>query len=112
MPILRSNCPLVGSDGFHNLTETINAMRWEHDSFCRSINEPPQDYFECSPRGIALFHFLDRSYRFLTKCGIVIVKRPKRAIEQAEKNLFDPTSGPYIALYEPAKIVHVNIPVA
>ena len=90
--------------------ETINAMWWERDSFCRSINEPPQDDFGCSPRGISLLHFLDRS-GFLTKGGIVIIKGSKHAIEQAEKNLFDLMAGPYIPLDEPAKIVHVNIPV-
>ena len=111
MPILRSNCPLVGSDGFWNFMEPINAMRWERASFCRSTNEPPQDDFGCSSRGIALLHFLDRC-GFLKKGAIVIAKRPKHAIEQAEKNSFDPTSGPYIALYEPTKIVQVDIPVA
>ena len=111
MPIVRSNRTLVGRNGFQNFMETINSMRWERDSFCRGINEPPQDDFGCSPRGIALFHFLDRC-GFLTKGCIEIVKRLKHAIEQAEKNPFDPTSGLSIALYKPAKVIHVNIPVA
>ena len=85
-------------------------MWWERDSFRRSINEPYQDDFGCSPCGIALLQFLERS-GLLTKGGIVIVKRSKHSIERAEKNSFYPSACPYIALDEPAKVVHVNIPV-
>ena len=110
MPIFGCNCLLVRSDGIQNRTETINVMRWECDSFGHSINESPQYDFGCSPRGIALFQFLDRC-GFLTKVIIMFVKRPKHAIERSEKNSFDPSAGPYIALDEPTEIVHVNVPI-
>ena len=35
----------VRGDGMQNLTEVINAMRWEFDSFRGSIYEPLQDTF-------------------------------------------------------------------
>ena len=110
MPIFRSNRPLVRGNGFQNVTETINVMWWEHDGFRLSINEPPQDDFGFSPYGISLLHFFDRS-GLMTKAGILIVKRSKHSIERAEKNLFYPSTCPYIALDETAKVVHVNIPV-
>ena len=45
MLIFGSDGLLVRSDGMQNLTEAINAMRWEFDSFRDSINEPPQYNF-------------------------------------------------------------------
>ena len=86
-------------------------MMWrEWDSFCRGINEPSQNYFRCSPSGITLLHLFDRR-RFPTKGFIGIVERAKHSIEQAEKNSFDPSVGPLVALHETAKIVQVDIPV-
>ena len=58
MSILCSNCPLVQGDGLQNFTETCDAMQWGCDSFRGCINEPSQNYFGCSLRGITLFHFL------------------------------------------------------
>ena len=110
MLIFCSNRLLVGGNGFQNFAETINAMWWERDGFRRSINEPPQDDFGCSQSGIALLHFLERS-ELLTKSSIVIVKRSKHSIKRAEKNAFYPSTCPYIALDEPAKVVRVNVPV-
>ena len=41
----------------------------------------------------------------------MIVERPKHMIERSEKNSFDPSAGPCIALDEPTEIVHVNVPI-
>ena len=49
--------------------------------------------------------------RFLSKGCIGIVEWAKHSIEGAEKDLFDPSAGPLVALHETAKIVHVNIPI-
>ena len=58
MSILCSNHPLVRGNGFQDFMKTFNAMWREGDSFPRGINEPSQNYFGCSLRGITLFHFL------------------------------------------------------
>ena len=84
-------------------------MWWECDGFCSGINEPSQNYFGYSPRGITLLFFNRR--RFLPKCCIGIVKWAKHSIEQAENDMFDPLAGPLDALHETTKIVHVDIPV-
>ena len=47
----------------------------------------------------------------MTKFVIVFVERPKHVIKRSEKNYFDPSAGPYIALDKPAEIVHLNDPV-
>ena len=69
MPILCRNRPLVRGDGLQNFMEMFDVMwrefmemfdvMWrERDSFRSGVNEPSQNYFGCSPRGITLIHFL------------------------------------------------------
>ena len=110
MPILRSNFPLVWYNRLQIFTETFDAVWQECNSFRSGINEPSQDDFECSPCGVPLLHLLDRR-RFLAKGGIVIGERAKFDIEQAEKDVFDPSEGQLVALHETTKIVYVDIPV-
>ena len=49
--------------------------------------------------------------RFLPKGSIGIIKRAKHSSKQAEKDVFDPSTGPLVALHDTPKVAHVDITV-